>query len=547
MSIFIFILNIITIIVITLVISFRKRYKKHLLKDEEEESASPLDKLLDKFIYDENKEFMKEKFAQVSEIVAETQNEIDQKVKKKVKAAEAHYKFKRKELRLIIKAGKQYDAFMAKLKSAMPTTEKERQQDMKELKAAISILESYDEESYIVGPKKTDAASGIFYDKMSRQFKSIIIEQNLNNYVLIPIQRLKYHAFQNIKNLKDTDVLPILNIMKETKMLNDIIEISSPFYVIVFSEEKLTLSLSEKVFLSFAYNEDLTLQKLLELTEWKEEHAKNVIKRLSEKGLITIFDNKIIVGGFGQLKDRKKWNDAIEESIQDEKVKELEKQKRQLERKQQLKQKLTKVEELKLSKTKPKAKKISKKQKLKETQEIKDKDALVGAMEALDDIMPTASATTSEIDTKDLKIKEASLEELISENILKYHEKFSIITGGLVQYEKIKNYIILELEAVPDDLLKVVLNQLIEFQMIDKLIKIGKFEFYLFNEISLSDSEKDFIKFAINKNPMKKEEFIKGLNWDEQKTLFTMKGLQKKGILILAKHNVIIPGIIQIK
>ncbi|MFX1392354.1 MAG: hypothetical protein ACFFAH_02165, partial [Promethearchaeota archaeon] len=67
----------------------------------------------------------------------------------------------------------------------------------------------------------------------------------------------------------------------------------------------------------------------------------------------------------------------------------------------------------------------------------------------------------------------------------------------------------------------------------------------LFNEISLSNSEKNFIIFAINKKPMKKEEFISGLSWDEQKTLSTMKKLQRKGIMMLAKHNIIMPGIIQ--
>ena len=187
------------------------------------------------------------------------------------------------------------------------------------------------------------------------------------------------------------------------------------------------------------------------------------------------------------------------------------------------------------------------KEKVKETQEIIYKDALVGAIEALDDIIPTIPATTSETDTKDLKSKEASIEDLVSEKILKYHEKFSIITVGFAQYEKIKNYFRLELVDVPDKLLKTMLNQLIELQMIVKLIKIGKFKFYLFNEISLSDTEKNFIKFAISKKRMNKEEFINGLRWDEEKTVLTIKRLQQKGILFLANHNVIIPGIIQEK
>jgi len=545
MSIFVFILSATAISGLSLILFFRKRrssYRKRILKKNENEIESPTDKLLDKFTYDENKEILKEKLVKVSEIVSETQNEIDQKVKIKVKAAEAHYKFKHKELRQIRKAGKKYDAFSSKLDSVMPITEKERQQDMMELKTAISILESLDEEYYKGSPIKKDAATGMFYERMSRQFKSTIIEHKLNNYVLIPIQRLKYHAFQNIKNLKNEDILPILKIMKDTKMLNDIIEINPTFHVIVFSEEDLDLSLPEKVFLSFAYDEDLTLQKLMELTEWNDDYARRIIESLSEKGLVTVFDNKIIVGGFGQLKDRQKWNDAIEETIHIEEAIELEKKKRIFDRKQQLKQQLSKVEKFNIQQLEPKAKEINEKKKIKETQEIKDKDALVGAMEALDDIMPTSG---SEIESESLKSEEPSLEDLIPEKVLEYHEKFTIITGGLAQYEKIQEYLNRELEDVPDILLKPILDQLIELQMIIKTIKIGKYEFYLFNEVSLSNSEKNFIKFAINKKPMKKEEFTNGLKWDEQKTLSTMKKLQRKGIMMLAKHNVIMPGIIQ--
>ena len=540
MSIFINNLILTATLVLTLVLLFKNNEdKKHILEEDEEESSSSIDKLLDKFILDENRDLMKEKFTKTSEIIAKTQDEIEKKVKKKIKVAEDHYKFKHKEKRQIKKAGKIYDAWMAKLVSAMPTTEEERLADIKELKVAISLLESYDEESYRVGPKKSDAGAGIFYDKMSREFKSLINEHKLNNYKLIPIQRLKYHVLLNIKNLNDEDILPILIAMKDTKMLSDIIEINPTFYVIVFGEEKLDFSHPEKVLLTFAYDEELTLRKLLELTEWNEEYAKNVIKSLSDKGLVTSFDDKIIVGGFGQIKDRKMWNDIIEEIFQKAKVKESEKQKRQMERKQQLKQQLSKVEKMKIPPAKVKNM-SSEKQKLQEEQKIIDKDALVGAMEALDDMMPVQAG-------KDLKSEEQSLENQISERILEYYEKFSLINGGLAQYEKIKEYVNQELEVVSDKILKTVLNQLIELQMIVETIKIGKYDFYLFNKISLSISQKNFLKFAINKKAMKRKDFIVGLKWNEQKALLTMRQLQQKGILMLAQQNILIPGIIQKK
>ncbi|MHA1256665.1 MAG: hypothetical protein ACTSPS_13815, partial [Promethearchaeota archaeon] len=53
------------------------------------------------------------------------------------------------------------------------------------------------------------------------------------------------------------------------------------------------------------------------------------------------------------------------------------------------------------------------------------------------------------------------------------------------------------------------------------------------------------IEYAMNKKPMKKEEFKTELKWSEEQILATMKDLQEKGILRIEKDKVIIPGIIQ--
>jgi hypothetical protein len=81
--------------------------------------------------------------------------------------------------------------------------------------------------------------------------------------------------------------------------------------------------------------------------------------------------------------------------------------------------------------------------------------------------------------------------------------------------------------------------------MIHGLYKIGDYDFYLFNELSLTEDEKAFIQFAIDKKPMFKEDFIQGLKWDEEQILKTMKILQEKNILRIEKNEIIIPGIIQ--
>ncbi len=487
---------------------------------------------------------MKIKLTKISDIVAETQSKINADVQKKVEVAESHYKHK--EIRKIKKAGKYYDSSASKLGSAMPTSQEERIKDMKNLQDAISILESYDEGYYKAAPKKYDAGLGMFYEKMSRQFKSIIAECKLNNYKLIPLQRLTFHIFLNNKSLKNKDILPILSAMKETKMLGDLIEINSVFHVIVFSDEKLEFSLPEKVLLTFAYEEDLTVNKLLELTAWKKEHANQVIKSLSEKNVVMLYDNKIIVGGFGQLDDRREWERIIKERSQYVKIQEAKRYRIQTERRERLKEHLEKVEKFEIIAPEIKVTKkeiINERLRLKDKQEIKDKDDLVSAMEALDEIMPTKA----DIQTMPGEKGEPTLEDLIPEKILNYHEKYSVINGGFVQYKKIKDYIIKELGDVPVDLLKTMLNQLMELKMILGSIVIEDNTFYFFNEISLSNNEISLIKFALNKKPMKKENLIKGLKWDEEETLLTMKNLQEKGILRIEKDKITIPGIIQKK
>ena len=134
---------------------------------------------------------------------------------------------------------------------------------------------------------------------------------------------------------------------------------------------------------------------------------------------------------------------------------------------------------------------------------------------------------------------------MIPEKILSYHEKYSIVNGGFVQFEKLKNFIDQDLKSAPEDLIRIMLEQLKELKMIQDSIQIGNSDFYLFNKISLNEEAKILIEYAINKKPMKKEEFKTGLKWSEEEILATMKDLQEKGILRIEKDKIIIPGIVQ--
>jgi hypothetical protein len=566
-----------TIIIILFFLRYLNFINRYKLRKKKKETEKSLDKALKKYVVKEKKDVMKQKLGIISEIITQTEAHIDQTVKKKVKIAKTQLKVKEREVDFREKANMEYNAFISHFKSAMPRTETERIQDMKELKSAISMLESFDELSYEAQPIVFDAPVGMFYEKMSRRFLSFIKENELNKFDFIPIDTIKYHAFMNIKNINDKDILPILNAMKDTKLLNDIIEINPTFHIIVFkNNEELEFSLAEKVLLTFAYDEELlSNQRLMELTEWKEEYAKKIIEKLIEKGIVSIQENYIIVENFGSIEQRRTWRKVIHDKIQQEKEIQEAKRKKQLEEVEILKERLAEVEEIEIIKElkneeiagetlnkihfkeKPSVKKLLlpdetiklefHKIKQKETQEIKDKDDLIGAMEALDEFMPAESIEKYDIDKEIIEDENINLEDLIPEKILSYHEKFSLINGGLSQFEKIKRFIVQEIGEVPEDLIRSTLFQLKELKMIHDSYRIGNYEFFLFNELLLAEDEKAFIQFAFDKNPMPKENFSDGLDWDEERVLKTMRALQEKKVLRIEKNKIIIPGIIQKK
>ncbi|MHA1256801.1 MAG: hypothetical protein ACTSPS_14510, partial [Promethearchaeota archaeon] len=138
---------------------------------------------------------MKVKLEKISRIISDTEDHIEKSVKEKVKVAADQVVIKDKDLVQIKKAGIEFETFSLGLKSAMPATEEERLKDMDELKTTISILESLDADAYEPKLKVVDAGLGMFYEKMSRRFKSIISDHNLSDYKIIPVPRIMYHAF----------------------------------------------------------------------------------------------------------------------------------------------------------------------------------------------------------------------------------------------------------------------------------------------------------------------------------------------------------------
>jgi hypothetical protein len=550
-ALFVSILLLIFYIVLTL------RYKKFLEKKEVLADLRKKEIHIEKFISEEKKDDVKKKLAKISQIISKTEKQVEITVKKKIKVAEEQFKLKDKEVQVIEKAGKEYRVFTAGYKTPMPKSDEELKRDVENLEGAIEKLESFDLSLDNIDVKKANVGVGVFYEKMSRKFNSIIKDYELDKLKIIPIQQFKYHAFTNIKSLKNDDFLPVLNLMQKTQLLSDIIEINPTFHILVFTTEKIELSNPEKVVLSFAYeDEDLTIQGLLDITSWDYIYANKIIEKLKKKEIIHIKEDHILIEEFSEFEERKKWNAKIEEHSGREKAKEQEKLKRQLELKARLKERLQKTQSVKIPKTPPKKKQPKIEDELKDTSldEIEELPKIKFATKPAVKSLPKTrkkiavkdkGTINKPLDLEYVEKDELQLKETISQKILSYHEKFFLINGGFSQFEKIKQFIDQEITDVPNEVILTVLDQLFELKLIFKSFKIGKVVYYLFKDVELNAVEKKFIKFATNKKPLNKINFLKGLKWNEEKVLSTMKSLQEKGILRIEANNIIIPGIVQ--
>jgi len=550
-ALFVSVLLLIFYIVLTL------RYKIYLEKKEDLAEQRKKEIHIEKFISEEKKDDVKKKLAKISQIISKTEKQVEITVKKKIKVAEEQFKLKDREVQVIEKAGKEYRVFTSGYKTAMPKSDEELKRDVENLEGAIEKLESFDLSLDNIDAKKANVGVGVFYEKMSRKFNSIIKDYELDKLKIIPIQQFKYHAFTNIKSLKNDDFLPVLNLMQKTQLLSDIIEINPTFHILVFTAEKIELSNPEKVILSFTYdNEDLTIQRLLDITSWDYIYANKIIEKLKKKEIICIKEDHILIEEFSEFEERKKWNEKIEEHTKKEKIKEQEKLKRQLELKARLKERLQKTQSTKIRKTPPKKKQPKIEDDLKDTSldEIEELPKIKFATKPAVKSLPKArkieevkdkSKLKKPLDSEYIEKDELQLKETISQKILSYHEKFFLINGGFSQFEKIKQFIDQEIADVPNEVILTVLEQFFELKLIFKSFKIGKVIYYLFKDVELSAVEKKFIKFATNKKPLIKINFLKGLKWDEEKVLNTMKSLQEKGILRIESNSIIIPGIVQ--
>ena len=525
-------------------------YRSYLFKIEMTKRQQKIETQIVKYIPEEKRDEMRDKLDQISNIIRETEKTLEKEIQKKVKAAKNQTSTEIDESLIIEQAQKDYLIHSADFSPAMPKTEKELQMDMENLEESIQILESLDEESYLTEPKKADVGTGMFYEKITRKFKGIIEEQQLSAFKIIPIQRLKYHALNEITNLTEDDFLPILKLMKETNLIKDLVEINPKFHIIILGEEDYEFSNPEKVLLSFAYEvENLTIEDLMEITEWDFTYTSQVLNDLFSKTLAVITDDIIMIEGFGTTEERTKWNITISKFNEQQQIK-LEEKKR---KKEAIKLRLQ--ERMKDAGLKPEIPEEIRPKEKKKDYILEEEEDLAQDIEEKPQIKFKSKPKVkliSDLNKKQIiheealdKITEEELNELISQTILSFHEKYSLLNGGFVQRDKLIEYINEVIENTSEDLINETIKKLSELKMILNTIEIENYRFYTFKEIKLEQSEMKFISFALNKKPISKANFMKGLSWDEEKVLSVMKSLQNKGILRIEKDTIIIPGIIQ--
>ncbi len=503
------------------------RYKKHIESLKSEIETKDQISSQNVIIREESKDVIKEKLLKISKIIAETEKYIEDDVSQKMKLARAQSEGF--ETELIEKGGKEYRLTTAGLMSALPKSKKELAEDLTNLSDTIEKLEALDQD--LRTEKKVDIGKGMFYEKMSRRFLKIIRENNLDKQDLIPIQEIKYHIFSTVKNLKDEDILPIFNLMKETNLIRDVIEINPFFYFIITKNLDIEITNPEKVVLSFAYDyPNLSIEKLLELTQWDYQYTEKVLSGMKHKKLLEILNDQIIVECFKDESEVNKWKDFFNAQIQFEKKKQEEKEIRRQELKKRLKSQIEKVK-----------KEVH--EDLSELNELEQKD--VKTEEKLPKIKFDKKPSVKSLPKKKMINESTELDEAISQRILRFHEKYSILNGGMAQFEKIQSYILKKFPDIKEEIILSTLKELMELSLVSSSLTLNEHQIFLFKDIKLTQKEKKFISHALFKKPLSKDDFMSSLEWDEEETLSTMKKLQEKGLIRIEANRIIIPGIIQ--
>jgi hypothetical protein len=265
---------------------------------------------ISKFFDESEKQAKLQNLAAVNKLRAELEAAINVKAETRKSVAREQLKnVESNETDMIEEGGKLILSFDQGMKSALPSNEKEKAQDMTDLMAAVAALEDLDKDHYKArdsGVVGLDTGKGMLYDTISRKLGKLIKQNNYGELAFIQAEKLENEALDVVKNLEHRDYTETLKIMKQIGTIKDIIEVNPEVTLIVFSKTPVKITVQEKVVFSFAADEDiLTVDRLQDKTKWEKAYLDKTLKSLETKGYLEIKDNNIILKGMATPEERK--------------------------------------------------------------------------------------------------------------------------------------------------------------------------------------------------------------------------------------------------
>lgn len=244
--------------------------------------------------------------SELDSVKREFQREIIQKSAKMTQTAQKSFNDLSAEQQNIESGGKMFSQYSIDFRSALPRNETEFKKDMTDLLDAVKNLESFDQQNYISEAEiesGIDIGKSMFYDRITSRLYRLMRKEKYNTEPFLSFGKIAYLGLKNLKNISYKDMFDSLNFMKEAGYIQDYIEINPQLTIITQSKEKVKFTNSEKVVLALAYDDDLTIEKLIENSKWKKNYAEKVVNGLVNKGIAVLSDNNIKINGFETIQE----------------------------------------------------------------------------------------------------------------------------------------------------------------------------------------------------------------------------------------------------
>ncbi|MFX0100611.1 MAG: hypothetical protein ACFFCS_13635 [Candidatus Hodarchaeota archaeon] len=264
-------------------------------------SKVSLKSMLQNVADDEKKTFL-EKQQQTMSLISETKKRISEQTASVAPALTEKFLGSKDQEMAMLKEG-------AKLLKSVggswePMSEEQRQTDMEELMKAVEKLDEMEEETPVedVDERFRDTGYGLWMDQVSGVIRKIIADNNIQKYGLLQLEKLIHFL---PRPLERRDVRNALELLKESKEITGVVELSPNIVVITFTREAAKIELSEKVLLAAIANEDkMTKQKVKMLFGWDDDHLNDTIARLQSLNILHVRNDELIAEGLMTGRDR---------------------------------------------------------------------------------------------------------------------------------------------------------------------------------------------------------------------------------------------------